>query len=111
MTISSKLVRSAWISFIVASSIVIYPSVSIGGSYIPPGGFVKNEMVASKIADAILVSIYGEDELSSERPFNISLKKGIWIITGTLKPGYKGGVAEIHISKASGKILYVNHGK
>jgi hypothetical protein len=63
-----------------------------------------------KIAEVILFSIYGQNIYNS-RPYCIELKKGVWIIEGTLPKKYKGGVPYIEIQKKDGKVLKVMHGK
>ncbi len=80
-------------------------------SYVPVGGYIKDKDVALKVAEAILDSVYGTDLIAKEKPLVVSLKGNVWTINGTLKAGYKGGVAEIRISKTSGKVLYLNHEK
>jgi hypothetical protein len=71
---------------------------------------VPNEETAMKIAEVILFSIYGQNIYNS-RPYCIELKKGVWIIEGTLPKKYKGGVPYIEIQKKDGKVLKVMHGK
>ena len=79
-------------------------------SYTPPNGFVPDEKTAIRIAEAVLTPIYGERQIESERPFIATLRGDVWAVTGYLPPGTLGGVAEIRISKKSGKILSVTHG-
>jgi hypothetical protein len=49
--------------------------------------------------------------LSDEKPFNARLVNGVWIVDGTLPGGGKGGTAHAEISKETGCILNVTHGK
>lgn len=71
---------------------------------------VPNEETAIKIAEVILLSIYGE-KIYTNRPYSIELRNGVWIIEGTLPKNYQGGVPYIEIQKKDGKILKVIHGK
>ena len=71
---------------------------------------VPNAETAIKIAIAVWLPIYG-DRIYDEKPFHAELKNGIWFVYGTLKSGYKGGVAEAKIRKIDGLILEVIHGK
>jgi hypothetical protein len=57
-----------------------------------------------------LVSIYGQEVIEKEKPLNVYLADGIWIVTGTLH-SKKGGVAIIEILKDDGRILRVSHGE
>jgi hypothetical protein len=79
--------------------------------YVPKEGIIPTKEVAIKVAEAVLNEIYGEKEIKDEKPFKVELKKGVWIIEGTLPADMVGGVAEIRISKQTGEVLYVMHGK
>lgn len=79
--------------------------------YVPKDGFVPDERTAIAVAIAVLTPIYGNDEVQSKSPFFASLKNGKWTVTGTLSSNLVGGVPEVQISKASGKILKVSSGK
>lgn len=74
-------------------------------------GYIKDESIAISYAKIILSSVYGADDVNSELPLTAKLKSGVWTVSGTLKPGLKGGVAEIEISKKDGRIIEVSHGK
>jgi hypothetical protein len=84
-------------------------------SYKPEDGYVSDAAVAIKIAEAVLVSIYGENVINEEKPFKAILKDGVWVVEGTLHcpEGQRclGGVAIIEIAKDDGRILRVSHGK
>ena len=73
--------------------------------------YVPNKETAIKIAEAILVPIYGEKVLD-ERPFTAELiDNKYWHVEGTLKPVEIGGTASIDIQKSDCKVLKVTHGK
>ena len=87
-------------------------------AYKPKKGFVPNEVTAIRIAKAVLMPIYGEENIKRERPFNARLIHGkggpssdTWFVNGYLPPHMMGGVAEISISKDTGCILSVSHGQ
>lgn len=84
---------------------------SIGRGYIPKNGFVPDAVTAIKIAMAVLIPIYGEQTIESEHPFTATLSKEVWTIAGSVPKGQVGGVAEIRISKTSGRVLRVVHSK
>ena len=72
---------------------------------------VPDEETALKIAEAVLVSVYGEDVLSS-KPFNVTFDESnqVWIIKGSLPEGDEGDVPEIVIKKRDGTILKIDNG-
>jgi len=78
--------------------------------YVPERGFVPDEKTAIRIAEAVWLPIYGK-HIYNERPFRARLVGDIWHVTGYLPPNLLGGVAEVEISKADGKILRVSHGR
>ena len=80
-------------------------------SYIPPMGFVPDSTTAVRIAEAVWVPIYGEQQIARERPFIAMLHNGVWTVSGSLPPGQPGGVAIAEISKRTGRILRVSHGR
>jgi len=95
-------------------------SVAKGQGYTPKEGFVPDKQTAVRIAEAVLIPVYGERQIESERPFEASLREGIWTVTGTLRcPDGKGGVttlclggvAEVQISKSDARIVSMGHGK
>jgi hypothetical protein len=80
-------------------------------NYRPKDGYVPNETTAIRVAEAILLPIYGEKQINSEAPLTAKLGRDVWHVTGTLPAGREGGVAEVDISKETGEILRVTHGK
>ena len=77
----------------------------------PKNGFVPTRGTAVRIAEAVLIPIYGERNIQKQKPLNASLKGNVWRVTGTLPKNMLGGVALIEISKGDGRILRVTHGK
>ncbi len=89
------------------------------------GDLVPDKATAIKIADAVLVKMYGERTIRRERPLVATLEGDVWTVQGTFRPPVssgtpkkdvaaldaKGGVALIEISKIKGCILRVTHGK
>lgn len=75
----------------------------------PLDGFVPNEVAAIKISIAILEPIYGVDEIAKQKPFTAELKGGVWVVHGSMENST--GIAEVDISKRTGTILRVIHGK
>lgn len=79
--------------------------------YKPKNGFVPDEKTAAKIAEAVWIPIYGEEEILRQKPFKVELEKGIWVVKGSLKKGYVGGGAMAEIAKKDGRIIKVWHGR
>ena len=79
--------------------------------YVPKSGFVPDELTAVNIGLAVLVPIYGRQPIESQKPFKAALVGDIWVVSGTMTSKSVGGLAEIDISKRTGKILRVTHGK
>jgi hypothetical protein len=80
-------------------------------SFKPGAGFVPTADVAIAIAVAVLGPIYGKDSIEHETPFHARLVDGVWIVSGSLRPGQVGGVAEARIAQLDGRVLGVVHGK
>jgi hypothetical protein len=94
--------------------------VSAQAQYVPKSGFVPDANTAIKIAEAVLIPVYGEKHVESERPFKAVLENDVWTVDGTLRcPDGKGGTttmcvggtAEVKLSKADGRILRMVHYK
>jgi hypothetical protein len=98
----------------------LFATVALGQGYKPPAGYVPDSVTAIKIAEAVLVPIYGKKQIDSELPLNAQLKDDVWTVTGTLrcpdgKAGFAsvcfGGAAVVQISKTDARILSMEHGK
>jgi hypothetical protein len=83
----------------------------------PARGYVPDAVTAVKIAEAVLVPVYGEERIRSEEPFNANLEGDIWTVSGTLycldgKVGMcPGGTATVKISRNDAQILFMIHYK
>jgi NTF2 fold immunity protein len=74
-------------------------------------GYVPDATTAIKIAEAVWIPIFGKRRLSDEKPFTARLVNGVWYVAGTLPKGTRGGTAFAEISKETGCIIKVGHGK
>jgi len=100
---------------------IVLVSFAMAQGIQPKEGFVPNQETAIKIAEAVLIPIWGKDKIESERPFAVELKENTWTVYGTLRcPGGKGGsttvgcrggVATVEISRVDARVLSVSHGK
>jgi NTF2 fold immunity protein len=101
--------------FLTAALLLANPSASTYGAtdrgYEPPDGFVPDAETAAKISEIVLVRVYGETQTNLEKPLKATLHGDVWIVQGTMPPTMLGGVAEVHISKKDGRILYLTHGR
>lgn len=80
--------------------------------YRPKAGYVPDAKTATRIAEAVLDPIYGHDRIKAELPLSATLHGDIWIVTGKdLPDNWDGGVAEVRLSKTTGEIQNVIHGK
>ena len=73
-------------------------------------GYVPDSATAVQIAQIIFVRVFGEKVLE-KKPFRAVLKRGIWVVDGSLDNGMDGGVPHIAIQKSDGKILDLYHSK
>ena len=115
MTIAKK---ARHLTLLVGFLVLIGLLTSINGStasfekgWMPAEGVVPDTTTAERIAEVIFVRFYGAEEIDREKPFRTSMKDGVWIVEGSLPRGMLGGVAEIHISKTDGRILYLFHSR
>jgi hypothetical protein len=88
-----------------------FSQVTEEASFRPRDGFVPDANTAIKIGEAVLIPVYGEKQIDSERPFTAKLRGNVWTVTGTLNcaPQCEGGTAVVKISKTSGQILFMTH--
>jgi hypothetical protein len=80
-------------------------------SYHPKAGFVPDETTAVRIAEAVLIPIYGQKQIESERPFSGKREGDVWKVEGDMPHEDFGGVAEVWIDSRDGRILRMTHGK
>jgi hypothetical protein len=81
---------------------------------------VPDAATAVRIAEAVLVPVYGKKQIESEEPFTAKLKDDVWTVAGTLRcPDGKGGittscdggVAVVEISKVDAHVISMIHNK
>ncbi len=103
---------------ILLCTILLVPA--FGQGYRPKSGYVPDAKTAVRIAEAVLIPVYGEKKVESERPFTAKLQDNVWTVSGTLhcsdgKGGTTtlcvGGVAQVRIAKDDARILLMGHTK
>jgi len=72
---------------------------------------ITDREIAISVVEPILFNYYGKENILKERPYEVYLIDGYWYIAGTLPVGYHGGVFEIIIHAADGKVIALTHGK
>ena len=72
---------------------------------------IKDSNTAVNIAEPILFSVYGKDDIIFERPYDIFFINKYWIISGTLPIDYNGGTFLIIMDSRNCKIISLEHGK
>ncbi|WP_207429917.1 YbbC/YhhH family protein [Sabulibacter ruber] len=72
---------------------------------------IKDKPTAINVAEAILFSIYGKENIVKQRPYESYLIDGYWLINGTLPQGWVGGTFLIIINSTNGKVIKLTHGK
>ena len=72
---------------------------------------IKDSSTAIKIVEPILFSIYGKDNIESQKPYGSYLIENYWVINGTLPKDMLGGTFLIIIDARNSKVLKITHGK
>ncbi len=76
--------------------VLVFVALALGQGYKPSAGYVPDSTTAIKIAEAVLVPVYGRKQIDSELPLHAQLKDDEWTVTGTLHcPDGKGGVTSM----------------
>src|ERR1035437_486352 len=72
---------------------------------------IKDSIIVISIAEPNLFSIYGKDNITKQRPYEIFFIDNYWIISGTLPKDYLGGTFLIIIDSRDSKVIRITHGK
>lgn len=79
--------------------------------FLPKDGMVPDAQTAIAIAVAVWNPVYGEKEITSEKPYQAVLNNGRWTVTGSVPKGWVGGVATAVIAKRDGRVIKIYHTK
>jgi hypothetical protein len=79
-------------------------------NYRPEAGYVPDAETAMKIAEAVWLPIYGERVLE-KKPWRAHLDSDVWVVEGSVPGVAPGGIPIARISKRTGEVLRVSHGK
>jgi len=77
---------------------------------LPKEGLVPDKETAIKIAEAVLVRVYG-DGITRQRPYVVREDDYIWWISGTLPKDHFGQVFNIGISRHTAAVLRLTVGE
>lgn len=72
---------------------------------------VKDKATATSIAEPMLFSIYGKENIVKQRPYESYLIDGYWVIEGTLPQGMRGGTFLVILNSIDSKVIKLTHGK
>ena len=83
------------------------------GYYKPQQGFVPDEATAIKIGEAVLTTIYGQEQVDQEKPLDAHLGMDIWTVLGSTDCLDKKPCDQLSIGirQDNGEILSVSRGK
>jgi hypothetical protein len=79
--------------------------------YILVNKIIPDKETAVAVAEPILFKIYGKEQIVGEKPYQVVLVEGYWVVSGTLPKGWLGGVFSIALSAETGKVIILTHGK
>ena len=72
---------------------------------------IKNKSTAISVAEAMVFSIYGKEQIIRQRPYESYLIDGYWVNSGTLPKERVGGTFLIIINSVDGKVIKLEHGQ
>lgn len=72
---------------------------------------VRDKETAIAIAEAVLFKIYGKDQITKQKLYEIYKMENHWVLFGTLPEDTEGGIFEIAIDAQDGRIVGLTHGK
>ena len=76
---------------------------------LPKEGLVPDKDTAIKIAEVILFRLYGERNVTSQKPYVVTEDENIWWVCGTLKKDDLGSSFTIAIARQTAAVLYLEH--
>lgn len=72
---------------------------------------ITDKETAIIVAETILFKIYGKDNITKQRPYEINQIDNYWVLNGTLPKNMLGGTFIIIINSTNGQIVKLSHGK
>ncbi|HLV50380.1 MAG TPA: NTF2 fold immunity protein [Flavobacterium sp.] len=72
---------------------------------------IKSDETAIKVVEPILFERYGQENIESQKPYEVHKIDQYYVISGTLPYGYTGGTFVAIIDETNARILYITHYK
>lgn len=72
---------------------------------------ITDEKTAISIAEPLLFSVYGKENIVKQMPYKIGKVQNYWVISGSLPKPQIGGVFEIIIDSKNGQVIRLTHGE
>ncbi|MEO8149308.1 MAG: NTF2 fold immunity protein [Bacteroidia bacterium] len=72
---------------------------------------IKDKETAITISEAVLFKIYGKDNITKQRPYEVYSINGYWVLGGTLPEEILGGTFLIILNAKNGQVIKLTHGK
>ncbi len=72
---------------------------------------IKDSLTAINIAEPILFSVYGKDNIVKQRPYETYFIDKYWCLTGTLPSNREGGTFLIILDSRDSRIISITHDK
>jgi hypothetical protein len=72
---------------------------------------ITDEKTAISIAEPLLFSVYGKENIVKQRPYKIGKVQNYWVVSGSLPKPQIGGVFEMIIDSKNGEIIRLTHGE
>jgi hypothetical protein len=95
---------------------LLLAAATFGQDAVPKKGYVPDSATALKVAEAVLIPVYGQQKVDSQRPFSAKLEDDVWTVDGTLYCSDRqlgsqlivkhcSGLLEVRISKSDAHVL------
>ncbi|RTQ49204.1 hypothetical protein EJV47_13745 [Hymenobacter gummosus] len=72
---------------------------------------IPDSTTAVAVAEALTFDIYGDKQIRRQKPYQVALIDGYWVVTGSLPVGHVGGAFEVILDAKDGRVLRLAHGK
>jgi len=72
---------------------------------------IPDKKTAISVSESVLFNIYGRENIINQRPYEIYLIDGYWVIMGTIEKGWLGGTFQIIINAETSEIILIGHGE
>lgn len=72
---------------------------------------VKDKQHLIDIIEPVLFSIYGEENILKQKPYEIYFLNDYWIAMGTLPESSLGGTFRIIVKGSTGEVIEITHSK